>query len=61
MLIDAYIERLMIAINMRYKLKLPFDKPLLKYIQADALLKKTNEAKLIKKKDLMDFYSKTID
>jgi len=61
MIVDAYIERLMIAVNMRYKLKLPFEKPLLNFVFADALLKKTNKDKQIKKTDLLDFYSKTID
>ncbi len=45
MIVDAYIERLMIAVNMRYKLKLPFEKPLLSYVYADALLKKTVKEK----------------
>jgi hypothetical protein len=61
MIVDAYVERLMIAVNMRYKLKLPFDRPLLSYVYADSILKKTNKDKLIKKTDLIDFYSKTID
>lgn len=61
MLVDAYVERFVIAVNMRYKLKLPFEKPLLSFIYADALLSKTNKDKLILKKDLVDFYSKTID
>ncbi len=61
MIVDAYIERLMLAVNMRYKLKLPFEKPLLSYVYADALLKKTNKDKQIKKTDLIDFYAKTID
>ena len=51
----------MIAVNMRYKLKLPFEKPLLNFVFADALFKKTNKDKQIKKTDLLDFYSKTID
>ncbi len=45
MIVDAYIERLMIAVNMRYKLKLPFEKTLLSFVYADALLKKTNKDK----------------
>jgi hypothetical protein len=61
MIVDAYIERLMIAVNMRYKLKLSFEKPLLSYVYADTLLKKTNKDKQIKKTDLIDFYGKTID
>ncbi len=61
MLVDAYIERFIIAVNMRYKLKLPLEKPLLCYIYADSLLKKTDKNKLILKKHLIDFYSKTVD
>jgi hypothetical protein len=61
MLVDAYVERFVIAVNMRYKLNLQFEKPLLSFIYADALLKKTNKDKLIMKKDLVDFYSQTID
>ena len=61
MIVDAYVERLMIAVNMRYKLKLSFEKPLLAYVYGDALLKKKNKDKQIKKTDLLDFYSKTAD
>lgn len=38
MLVDAYVERFLIAVNMRYKLKLEFDKPLLSFIYADSRL-----------------------
>jgi hypothetical protein len=38
MLIDAYVERFLIGVNMRYKLKLTFENPLLNFIYADALL-----------------------
>ena len=61
MLIDAYVERFLIAVNMRYKLKLEFDKPLLTYIYADSKLKKTDKNKKILKTELELFYSKTID
>ncbi len=61
MLIDAYVERFLIGVNMRYKLKLPFDNPLLNFIYADALLKKTDKNKRILKADLELFYQKTVD
>ena len=49
MLVDAYIERFAIAVNQRYKLKLPFDKPLLSVVYADSALHKTDKDKLILK------------
>ena len=61
LLVDAYVERFLIAVNQRYKLKLLLERPLLGYIYKDALLKKTHKDKLVLKKDLMDFYSKTVD
>ncbi len=61
MLVDSYVERFLIAVNMRYKLKLEFEKPLLSFIYADSKLKKTDKNKKILKTDLELFYSKTID
>ena len=61
MLVDAYVERFLIAVNMRYKLKLEFDKPLLPFIYVDSKLKKTDKNKKILKADLELFYSKTVD
>jgi hypothetical protein len=61
MLVDSYVERFLIAVNMRYKLKLDFDKPLLSFIYADSKLNKTDKNKKILKADLELFYSKTID
>jgi hypothetical protein len=61
LIISAYIERLVIAINFRYKLKLPLVKPILTSVYEDALLSKTDKKKRILKTDLIDFYSKSID
>ena len=61
MLVDAYVERFLIAVNQRYKLGLQLERPLLKYVYGDSQRKKTDKEKLILKKDLVDFYSKTID
>ncbi len=61
MLVDSYVERFLIAVNMRYKLKLEFEKPRLSFIYADSKLKKTDKNKKILKTDLELFYSKTID
>lgn len=61
MIVYAYIERFIIAINMRYKLKLELAKPLLAMVYADALLKKGDTSKQITKTALIDFYAKTVD
>lgn len=59
MLVQAYVERFLIAVNMRYKLKLPIEKPLLNLIYEDSMLKKGDSNKKILKTHLIDFYAKT--
>lgn len=62
MLVDGYIERLIMAINQRFKLKLPLEHVLLEFIYHDSLVpKKDKKNKIIKKKFLIDFYVKGSD
>jgi len=55
LLIDSYIERFIIAVNQRLKLRLPIDKALLDYIYTNSKLKKKNKDKIIHTKNLLDF------
>ena len=55
----AYVERFLIAVNMRYKLKLPIERPLLRLVYEDSLLPKTSPKKRVLKTHLVDFYGKT--
>eukprot|EP00347_Sterkiella_histriomuscorum_P001774 403370734 len=61
LLIDSYIERFIIAVNQRFKLRLPIDKALLDYIYSNSKLKKKNKDKLIHTKMLLDFKQKDMD
>ena len=56
LLIDAYIERFIIAVNQRFKLRLPMEKVLIDYIYNDSRLKKANKNKIIQTKVLLDFF-----
>ncbi|CDW77151.1 UNKNOWN [Stylonychia lemnae] len=61
LLIDAYIERFIIAVNQRFKLKLPIEKALLDFIYTNSKLKKKNKDKIIHTKDILDFKLKDVD
>jgi len=61
LLAHGYTERFLIAVNMRYKLKLPIERPLLKLVYEDSALPKGSPKKRILKTHLVDFYGKTID
>jgi len=61
LLVDCYIERLIIAINQKFKLRLPIEKALLDYVYSNSRLKKRNKDKLIHTADLLDFYAKETD
>ena len=59
MIVQSYVERFLIAVNMRYKLKIPIQQPLLRFIYEDSILPKTAKNKIIHKTHLIDFYGKT--
>lgn len=62
MIVDAYVERFIIAVFQRYKLtKVDFVKPLLKSVLEDAHKSKSDKEQVIKKIHLIDFYAKGID
>ena len=56
LLVDAYIERFILAINQRFKLKMNIERVLLEFIYKDSLLKKNNKEKIVMKRDLVDFF-----
>ncbi len=61
LLIDSYIERFVIAVNQKFKLRLPIEKALLDYVYSNSRLKKKNKDKIIHTADLLDFYHKDSD
>jgi len=56
-LMDSYIERFLIAVDHKLKLKLAFEQPLLEFVYQNSHLKE-KKLKKVRKDDLVDFKGK---